>query len=94
MRVYPVADWCDFWVGVFWDRGKRRLYILPVPCLGIMIQFKPWYYIEQETIAGTEPAVGPTVDPLGTFEPETVEPAHLIPRCPCGATEAKDCTCP
>lgn len=29
----------DMWVGAFWDRKHNKLYILPVPCLGIVIQF-------------------------------------------------------
>jgi len=24
----------------FWDRTKRQLYILPIPCIGIVIQFR------------------------------------------------------
>ena len=38
-RIGFVAAWYDFWVGVYWDRTKRRLYILPLPCLGIFVQF-------------------------------------------------------
>ena len=36
--------WYDMWIGCYWDRQNRRLYVLPVPCLGIVIQFptKPW----------------------------------------------------
>lgn len=38
-RVNRVLAWYDIWVGVFWDQKKRRLYILPIPCVGIYIQF-------------------------------------------------------
>jgi hypothetical protein len=34
-----VFAWYDFWVGMFWDKHKRRLYILPIPCIGIVIEF-------------------------------------------------------
>jgi hypothetical protein len=39
MKIKPVVAWYDLWVGMFWDRGKRRLYVLPLPCLGVVIQF-------------------------------------------------------
>ena len=37
--VRLIFAWYDFWVGAFWDRRRRRLYILPLPCVGIVIQF-------------------------------------------------------
>ncbi len=40
MRAHPIFAWYDFWVGVFWDSKKRRLYIFPIPMLGIVIQFE------------------------------------------------------
>jgi len=40
VRIHWVLAWYDFWVGVFWDKDKRRLYILPVPCFGLYIEFK------------------------------------------------------
>jgi hypothetical protein len=31
--------WYDLWVGAFWDRKKRALYICPLPCVVLMLQF-------------------------------------------------------
>lgn len=41
MTVKPIFAWFDFWVGLFWDSGNRRLYVFPVPMLGIVIQITP-----------------------------------------------------
>ena len=42
-RVLPrfglVAAWYDLWVGIYWNGDKRRLYVLPVPCLGFYLDF-------------------------------------------------------
>ena len=40
MTVRPLFAWYDLWVGAFWDRQKRRLYIFPVPCLGVVIELR------------------------------------------------------
>lgn len=39
MTIKPVFAWYDFWVGIFWDRRKRVLYVLPVPMLGVKFCF-------------------------------------------------------
>ncbi|WP_159585958.1 hypothetical protein [Chelativorans xinjiangense] len=39
MTIRPIFAWYDLWIGAFWDGGKRKLYILPVPCIGVVIQF-------------------------------------------------------
>lgn len=39
MIVRPVFAWFDLWVGFYWDRRHRRLYILPLPCIGLYIEF-------------------------------------------------------
>ena len=38
MKIRPIFAWYDLWVGVFWDRKARKLYILPVPCIGVVVQ--------------------------------------------------------
>ena len=40
MRIRPIFAWYDFWVGVFYDRAKRSLYLFPVPMLGVVIQWE------------------------------------------------------
>jgi len=39
MSVRPIFAWYDLWIGVFVDRPKRRVYIFPVPCLGLVVEF-------------------------------------------------------
>ena len=39
MRIKPIFAWYDLWLGVFWGRQKRKLYILPLPCIGVVIEF-------------------------------------------------------
>lgn len=39
-RVSFLFAWYDLWIGAFWDSKKKWLYILPLPCLGIILKFK------------------------------------------------------
>lgn len=39
MKVGPLFAWYDLWVGVFVDTAKRRVYIFPVPMLGVVVEF-------------------------------------------------------
>lgn len=37
MTIRPIFAWYDLWVGAYYDRRNRRLYVLPVPCLGVVV---------------------------------------------------------
>ena len=39
MKIRLLFEPCDFRVGLFWDRKKRRLYCLPIPMFGIVFDF-------------------------------------------------------
>jgi hypothetical protein len=38
-RIRLVFQWRDLWVGAFWDRRQRTLYVLPLPMIGFAIDF-------------------------------------------------------
>ena len=38
-EISPLFAWYDFWIGIFYDKKNRRLYILPLPMMGVKIQF-------------------------------------------------------
>lgn len=38
MEVEFLFKWYDFWIGAFYDKKKRWLYILPIPMIGIIIK--------------------------------------------------------
>lgn len=40
MKISFLFAWYDLWVGFFWDRKNKWLYILPIPCFGVILKFK------------------------------------------------------
>lgn len=39
MKIRPLFAWYDLWIGLYVDTRNRRLYILPIPMFGIVIDF-------------------------------------------------------
>lgn len=39
MRVRFLFAWYDLWIGAYWDRKSRSLYVLPIPMLGFVVEF-------------------------------------------------------
>lgn len=37
--IATLFAWYDLWVGVFVDRKGQRIYILPVPCIGVCVSW-------------------------------------------------------
>lgn len=37
MTVRPFFRWYDLWVGAYYDRGSRTVYICPLPMIGVRI---------------------------------------------------------
>jgi hypothetical protein len=40
MRITFIVAWYDFWIGAYWDQKNSKLYILPIPMVGVVIHFK------------------------------------------------------
>lgn len=38
MKIQFLFKWYDFWIGLFYDRKKKWVYILPVPMIGIIVK--------------------------------------------------------
>lgn len=38
LRVRLIFAWYDLWIGVFIDRPKQRVFIFPMPCVGLVIE--------------------------------------------------------
>lgn len=37
MKLKLFFAWFDFWIGFYWDRKERELYIAPFPCFVIKV---------------------------------------------------------
>jgi|GEM_PF-1122592 len=42
MKIKFIFAWYDLWIGAFWDKQKYKLYLLPLPMIGVVLQFKKY----------------------------------------------------
>jgi len=38
-RIKPLFAWHDLWVGAYVDSKERRVFILPLPCVGVVVHY-------------------------------------------------------
>lgn len=79
MKVRLFFAWYDMWVGVFYDRNKRRIYVFPVPMLGIVVQLRPWQcrHRWEALNLGLDANDYPTIWQCRRCDVETTEPLSL-----------------
>ena len=46
MKIKPLFAWYDCWIGIYWDRQNKTLYIMPIPMFGIKILCHNHFCIE------------------------------------------------
>lgn len=64
MKLSLFFRWYDFWVGAYWDRAARALYVCPVPMLGLRFQFgRPAPETPVQTASTFFPALAPLAPP-------------------------------
>jgi len=39
VSVKPFFRWYDLWIGAYWDRRSRVLYVCPLPMIGVAVAF-------------------------------------------------------
>nr|WP_294897794.1 hypothetical protein [uncultured Pedobacter sp.] len=54
MRIQLLFAWYDLWIGAFWDAKKKWLYILPLPCIGIILKFN---FLAKKEVKSTSEAL-------------------------------------
>lgn len=37
LNIEPFFRWYDLWIGAYWDRHSRKLYVCPIPMFGFCI---------------------------------------------------------
>lgn len=56
-RARVFFRWYDLWIGAFYDRKQRALYICPLPMIGVRIGRSPTAHFETMTEAQKDDAL-------------------------------------
>ena len=51
-RFGPIVSPADMWIGFYWSADASKLYFLPVPCLGVSLQFGPFCDVSSPDCTG------------------------------------------
>ena len=55
MRVTTFFRWYDLWIGAYWDRKGRDLYVCPLPMVGVKIHIPARTYPHEPECGLTTP---------------------------------------
>lgn len=39
MKIKFIFAWYDLWIGFYWDKNNKCLYVFPVPMFGFFVKF-------------------------------------------------------
>lgn len=55
-KIEFLFAWQDLWIGFFWDKKKKWLYIIPFPTVGVILKFRntPAVSLEEQIKIQTE----------------------------------------
>jgi hypothetical protein len=50
MTIRPFFEPCDLWIGAFWSKSSRALYLMPIPMLGLRVALGPKRFPADERV--------------------------------------------
>jgi len=67
IRIKLLFAWYDLWIGFFIDKIKAKLYIFPIPCVGVVVSVLPEGYTIKKTKTHWSPSVITSGGHLDTY---------------------------
>ena len=84
-RCALVPKWFDIWVGIFWNQDTRRLYVFPVPMLGLCFDTTTkqwrgltWFQVEPDYLRAKRPFKRFYLDGTWIVDVEDTEPYQRL----------------
>lgn len=72
MIIRPFFAWYDLWIGAFWSKSSRTLYLMPIPMFGLRVQLgvkRRHRYKLRHELGGTRPTMVRTANTEPPREP-------------------------